>query len=172
MIEIFFLKKNTSFKDASDNVQFFILIGLLFGVYSPGLATIFISIIMIFVYHIMGVFKFKSDIWRSGEAILNVMSTEAFGKSFFANMFNKNSLFKKLISWGTIFFQVTFPLCILDHRICIIYLICGFLFHLSIMYIMKLHNFFWVFISTYPCLYIVSLKSEKYVQLFFSDFLY
>lgn len=160
--EIIFFKKNINFKDASDNVQFYILSGLLISQFSPKFGLIIIVTVMLIIYHMMGFFKLKSEIWRKGDAIFNVINTETFGMPLFALFLKKNYKIKIISSWTIILLQLTFPFCLISQEICFFYLISGFVFHLFIMVVMKLHNFFWVFVSTYPCIYILSINLEKY----------
>lgn len=159
--EAYYFKKNINFKDASDSVQFFILLGLLLSQQNPILGIFFITLIVIVIYHLMGFFKLKSELWKNGDAIFKVMNTESFGSPAIALSLRNNPSVKKTISWGIILLQLTFPLSLVNQEFCLFYLLFGFVFHLMIMIVMKLHNFFLVFISTYPCIYFATLIIEN-----------
>ena len=162
--EIVSFNSDFLYKDTSDKIQFQILIGLTVVFFSISLALCYITSIIMLTYFFTGINKMKSKSWRNGDAIFQVINTESFGNEKLSELIYHKTNKQKIISWSLILFQFTFPICVLNSKICIIYLIIGFVFHFFNMIILKLHNFFWVFISTYPCIYIMSLKIESFLE--------
>ncbi|WP_394363726.1 HTTM domain-containing protein [Flavobacterium oreochromis] len=154
-----FLSYFRLYSDTSDKLQFFTLIGLIIGFsYSNYLGILFIALNVLVIYFFTGINKIKSKPWLNGSAIFMVMNIETYGNKKIAKFLYKKKYFQKILSWLIILFQLSFPLCLINKNFCIIYLTLGFIFHLSNMIIMKLHNFFWLFIATYPCIYYLSLR--------------
>jgi hypothetical protein len=102
-------------------------------------------------YFISGYAKLISPLWRRGEAIRAIMSTEMYGNRTFANALDRWPLLCSLLSWAIIIWEVLFPLGILcgaDVRH--VFLAIGVVFHISIAFIMGLNVFAIAFIGCYP----------------------
>ncbi|MFD2909767.1 hypothetical protein ACFSX9_13600 [Flavobacterium ardleyense] len=123
----------------------------------------FIGTISILSYFFTGYNKLKSKSWMKGIAIEQVLSTDFFGNEIYYSFLIKNKFISRLLNYTAIIFQLLAPLTIFSSKFAIGFFIVGFIFHFSIAVVMNLNNFFWVFVSTYPCIYILSLKVENYL---------
>lgn len=163
LYNFFFLSYFRLYSDTSDKLQFFTLIGLIIGFsFSNYWGILFIASNVLMIYFFTGFNKIKSKPWQNGSAIFMVMNIETYGNKVIAEFLYKKKCIQKIISWLIILFQLSFPLCLINKKVCLAYLALGFAFHLANMIVMKLHNFFWLFIATYPCIYYVSLKMSLF----------
>lgn len=122
----------------------------------------FIGTLTLISYFFTAFYKLKSKSWKNGVAIEQVLSTDLYGNEKYYSFLINHKFLSRFLNYSTIVFQLLAPLTIVSSKFTLIYLILGFVFHLSIALIMNLNNFFWVFVSTYPCIYILSIYTEKY----------
>lgn len=170
IIQAFLHIRNESLFNLADKYVLNILLSLSFFYFFNNSIIIqqsslfFIGILTIVAYTFTAVFKLMGESWRTGTALEQILSTDLYGNELYFNFLNKNKIMSKAINYFVIFFQLLAPLTILSSKFTIVYIIIGFFFHLSISVVMNLNNFFWVFVSTYPCIYFVSLKIEQYLN--------
>lgn len=137
--------------DISDKLALIITFGLFLGfILDKNLALIFISLNVVLIYFFTGLKKLYSKEWRNGEALFLITNTEYYGNYHLAKLFNNSKVTKIVISWYIILIQLSFPLLFLDIRLLFFYLLNGIIFHFSLFVIMRLYNFFIVFIMSYP----------------------
>ena len=104
-------------------------------------------------YFTSGFAKLVSPIWRGGEAMIGIVDTVSYGNKVFARLLVKNATLSKLLCWSVIIFECAFPLLAFTGvQTTIIFIVTGIIFHLSIAIFMRLNNFFWTFIATYPAI--------------------
>ena len=151
--------------DTSDRLMLIVLLGVFICfTYKYNAGLIFISVNSLLVYFFTGYKKLISSLWRNGDAIFIIMNTEIYGKYNIASFVKDKKKLRLIICWSTILFQLTFPLTLFNEYILITYLVLGLFFHLFIAITMKLHNFLYAFISTYPAIYFLSIYFSNWVQ--------
>jgi hypothetical protein len=149
--------------DGSDQMQTIIFASLTIFYLSSDLLVktcciFFICFQALIAYMIAGYAKLGSSAWQRGTAIYDILNTQSFGNQAFAQILEKNTLLSRAICWSVITFECAFPLLVFTGvRTCLLFIVAGILFHLSIALFMGLNTFFWSFIATYPAI------------LFFSD---
>jgi hypothetical protein len=126
-------------------------------------SILFIGLLVIIAYFFTAFYKLKSELWRKGLAIEQIISTDLYGNEKYYTFLRNHRFISRFLNYSTIIFQLSAPLTIFSSNFAIAFIIIGVFFHLSIAIIMNLNNFFWVFVSTYPCIYFVSLKFENFL---------
>ena len=108
-------------------------------------------------YVTAGTVKAMHAEWRAGRAITAILSTELFGHRGFAAQFRSAPSLAFVVCWAVIAFECGSPLYALaSPASCIIFLTCGLLFHVSVAVTQGLNLFVWVFLATYPAVFITS----------------
>jgi hypothetical protein len=145
--------------DGSDQMLSIIFITLFAQSLFPSDKTInkiclwFISVQSLSSYFIAGIAKAFSKVWLKGEAVSLIMTTESYGKKYFAEILIQYPVLGKLATWITIIMECTFPLVLLGNPVLlIVYFVWGITFHFLNSIVMGLNVFIWAFISTYPAL--------------------
>jgi hypothetical protein len=110
----------------------------------------FIAMQLVLSYIISGGAKLISTQWRSGTAIVGILSTYTYGTEITRRVFRKNNFFSKTVCWFTILIECLFPLILfLDGAAFDIAIAVGILFHLSIAIVMGLNDFVFSFTAAY-----------------------
>ena len=149
--------------DGSDQMQLVILTSLtvFFWTIDPDIKRIalwFIAAQSILSYLAAGYAKFASPIWRSGKAMSGILATDNYGSLLLSSWLGRFPVLSPVVCWLVIVFECVAPVLVFAGPIlCLAFLICGLLFHLTIAVIMGLNNFFWSFGATYPALLFLSL---------------
>lgn len=168
-IQLFLHLRNDSLFSLADRFILSILLGLSIyyyfdtSIYIQNLSLSFIAFLTIISYFFTSFYKLKSELWRKGLAIEQILSTDLYGNEKYYTFLINHKLISRFLNYSTIVFQLSAPLTLFSSKFAIVFFIVGIVFHLSIAIIMNLNNFFWVFVSTYPCIYFVSLKLEKFL---------
>jgi hypothetical protein len=128
---------------------------LLFYMSSDPLAKtdclLFIGLQVLLAYLTAGVVKVKSSAWRSGTALGNILQGARFRNEKVSHMVRKYPLLAKIVCWSIFTGECLFPLLVLTGtQSCLLVLVAGILFHLTIALVMGLNSFFWSFVATYP----------------------
>lgn len=160
--KILFLIYFKLYTDTSDKAQFFVLLGLLIGLYNEFDGIVFITLNVVMIYFFTGCNKLMSKEWRNGNALFMIMNTETYGNELIAKFFANNKKISLFVCWNLILVQLGFPFSLLNQNVCLIFLLISFTFHLFNLVILKLHSFFFLFISTYPCLYYFSSSNNLF----------
>lgn len=148
-------------KDGSDQMAAVIVIALFLGRLGPAsetsmqLAMWFIALQSCLSYLASGVAKAAGPLWRSGEAVRRILATRLYGDAPVAAWLSKRPAAARLLAWGTILFEVTFPFAVFSGSPGVVAatLGAGVLFHLGIARFMGLNSFLPVFTATYPALW-------------------
>jgi len=108
-------------------------------------------------YATSGVAKLGSPLWRSGEAIPQIMSTLAYGNGLAARALCSSLALRRTACWSVILFETCFSFSVLagPHGLLGV-LAVGLLFHVSCAILMGLNCFLWSFLATYPALIFTS----------------
>jgi hypothetical protein len=142
--------------DGSDQMQAVVWVGLAIYSMAPGtdageLALLFIGAQLTLSYVAAGVAKLISYEWRSGAAILGILSTESYGHPVLHRLLD-TPLRAKVICWSVIAFEVGFPVLAISNEwglaLAIAAAVC---FHVGIAMAMGLNGFMWAFPAALPC---------------------
>jgi hypothetical protein len=98
-----------------------------------------------------GLSKLSSADWRTGDAIVGIMSTEGYGHRLALQLFESHPLISKIVCGAVIAWQIAFvPLSFVSVETLAAVLIIGCFFHVLNAFFMGLNVFFWTFIALYP----------------------
>jgi hypothetical protein len=105
-------------------------------------------------YFTSGAAKLISPIWMSGNALVRIMATTAFGSELGVRLASINPGLTRVLCRATVIAEVLFPFLVFGPRwMLIAFFVWGFSFHLANAVFMGLNTFLWAYISTYPALY-------------------
>ncbi|MFE2880164.1 hypothetical protein ACFXG6_25120 [Streptomyces roseus] len=100
---------------------------------------------------VAGVAKLCGEDWRSGRALIGIMTTERYGLPALGQAFTRRPGISRILGWGIIAFESSFFLIFLGYRpIVYAYLGLGLLFHVGVAFSMRLGNFLFSFAPAYP----------------------
>jgi hypothetical protein len=118
----------------------------------------FIAAQVILAYFASGVAKAVSPIWRNGQAMTRILSTEGYGTPSLAKLLAGHPKLDRLLCWSVICWEILFPLVLIVPRPLIIALLSvGVFFHLSCAIVMGLNRFIWAFCGCYPAVWATAL---------------
>lgn len=118
------------------------------------LAVWFISSQLMLSYVTAGIAKLRSPVWRQGEALAGILSTEVHGHPVAAAGLRQFGIASKAAGWGVMIFECAFPLLFFGPQwMAVAALAVGLVFHVACAATMGLNNFLWAFPATYPCMY-------------------
>lgn len=110
-------------------------------------------------YVIAGVAKLVSPDWRSGKALIGILSTNGYGNQTVYEVLRRKTWLAAVLCWGVIVFECTFPVVLFAGPVtATAFLLAGVAFHGGIALIMGLNNFFWAFIAAYPAVFVCALR--------------
>ncbi|MEK6554885.1 MAG: HTTM domain-containing protein [Bdellovibrionota bacterium] len=152
-----------SFNGGSDYMTSILLLFVSLGLFFPesmaAVALWYIAFQSTLSYFKAGFYKLKAQNWRSGTAAREFIISPIYERSQLLETLMKSPVFSRLSSWGIIFFEITFPVCLFHQNLAALYLAAGFLFHLLNAYVFGLNRFVFAWIATYPALYYCSFRS-------------
>ncbi|MCI2229953.1 hypothetical protein MC378_12315 [Polaribacter sp. MSW13] len=154
--------RHKSANSAADQMQIIILFGITIFAYDVNsvvnqASIYFIAVQSTISYVTAGYHKITSPVWRSGNAILQVMGTDTYGHIPFRDFLFRNRLIVYLLAWGTILLDFFFFLALISPVIAMIFIALGTLFHIANAYFMGLNSFLYVFPASYPCILYTSI---------------
>lgn len=150
-----------TFNGGSDYMTVLILLAHFFGGIS-GHKTVqavflwYIAVQTVLSYFLAGMAKLREKEWRSGVAISKLLTYSNYVVSENATKLSKNPILCKMASIILLVFECTFPLAILDWKVCFVYLTVGFFFHLENYLDLGLNRFFFAWIAAYPAVFYLS----------------
>lgn len=109
----------------------------------------FIFAQLILSYGVAGVAKLLSADWRSGRAIVMIVSTRSFGLGS-ASFFTRHIWLAKVVCTSIIAYEILWFAAPLNKEVMLILMALGVIFHFSNSWIMGLNLFPWAFLSAYP----------------------
>ena len=122
-------------------------------------ALFFIAAQASLAYSTSGIAKLISRVWRSGDALPQVLSTSAYGNARASRVLRTRPAVASVACWSVMLFETFFPLCVLagpGGMLCV--LAAGVVFHASCAAVMGLNCFFWSFVATYPAIVFTSTR--------------
>ncbi len=121
----------------------------------------FVSAQLMLSYFIAGIKKLFSPTWRTGEALIFIFRTDAYGHPLIYRLVANSVAIRNIATWSVIGFETCFPLIIFGNASCLwIFLGIGFCFHLMNALFMGLNNFLPAFVSAYPILLYSMLSTQ------------
>lgn len=97
--------------------------------------------------------KIVGSRWRSGEALIAILSTRL-GHPVLAKALRARPRLSQLLCWSVLLWELAFPLVLLaPARWALALLASGVLFHASVAAIMGINTFLWAFPATYGALF-------------------
>ncbi|QTE21836.1 HTTM domain-containing protein [Polaribacter cellanae] len=108
-----------------------------------------IMIQICFIYFFAGLHKLQGEVWQNGTALYYILNSNDFSPTILNQFITSSLLVVKLLTWFTIFFQLTFPILVWIPKLRKPYIILGIILHLGIFFMMKIDNFSFVMISCY-----------------------
>lgn len=107
-----------------------------------------------FGYFVAGAAKLASPVWRSGEAVIGVLSTHCYGHDRMYQWLRRHPRVAQAGCWAVMLFEVAFPLVfVLPPPFAAGLLVAGVAFHAGCAVFMGLNNFLFAFVATYPLLW-------------------
>jgi hypothetical protein len=143
---------------ASSSFTLLILSCLLLGSFFPEQKILFLYYIAaqtILSYFLAGLFKLFQRGWRNGTYLQSFLSLSAYApdtslKSFFV----ERPWLMKTASWLVILFEILFPVALVSPIVMGLFCLSAATFHWVNFKVFGLNRFFWLWISTYPLLFI------------------
>ena len=137
-------------------------IGTLSGIHTPvaELCVWFLAGELTLSYLIAGVAKMRSPLWRKSYALNGIFSTRIYGHEAIYHLVTKHSFIPLILCWGTLVFELGFPMALLSQELCIMFCLAGIGFHLFNAIFMGLNTFLFSFLATYPAFIFCMLKLQ------------
>lgn len=157
--------------DGSDSMTLIIVTALTIASFFPSgnmvqyASLYFIAGQVLLAYTTAGILKAKCAIWARGDALEQILSTQAFGVNWVASILQKNKRFSRWLNWLVIGVECTLPLILIaPQEIAFVILIIGFMFHLTAALMMGLNGFVWAFLAGYPALFWVNQWTTNFLN--------
>lgn len=115
------------------------------------------------IYFFAGLHKLQGDVWRNGTALYYVLNSNDFSPTIFNQYITKSLFIVKLLTWFTIFFQLTFPFFVWFKKSQKLYILLGVILHIGIFFMMKIDNFSFILISCYS-IFLSNSIYNKYID--------
>jgi len=148
--------------DGGDQMMLVVASGLAVALLIPGrvaqtIALDYIAAQLLLSYAIAGAAKAISPVWRSGSAIIGIMSTINFGVPRFGGFLRDHPRLARALCWSVIVCECGAAIAILAGTPGAIAIItAGVLFHITVALVMGLNLFPWSFGATYPALLLLA----------------
>lgn len=160
---IFYSKFRRNINGASDSLTTIVLTCLWLSTLSKNLAVAsmyYIAIQVLVSYFIAGLVKVKQPSWRDGSTLDHFMSLEKYAVSPSAkSLLSGRQWMVFIAAWSVIIFELSIPAAFFFPSIFKVFLILGAFFHLANYFFFGINRFFWLWVSTYPLLYHLSISN-------------
>lgn len=116
---------------------------------AAGLWLITAQLVLSFL--VAGAAKLLGPEWRGGRALPGILTTHRYGSPWVAGMLTRAPVLSRLMCWGVIGLELTFPVVLLGiPALTVAYLAAGLSFHVGVAMAMGLNNFLYTFGAAYP----------------------
>lgn len=146
--------------DGADQMSFLVLVTIFFGsaiTSDPDLQRVgawFVALQLALSYLVSGVAKLISPEWRSGTAVIGILSTYTYGTRLTRRVLTTRRPLSRAICWAVIATEIALPFGLLFGEVgVVVALAVGLAMHLSIAVVMGLNDFVWGFAAAYPFFY-------------------
>lgn len=143
--------------DGARQMTVVVLTGALLASVAPATGAVarialgFVAAQLVLSYTVSGVAKLVSSQWRSGTAVVDILSTTAYGSPPLHAFLHRHRRLALATCLGTIAFEAGFVVIVLAATPApALLMVLGAAFHGSIAVAMGLNNFFWAFTAAYP----------------------
>lgn len=129
-------------------------------------ALFFIAAQASLAYATAGLAKLVSPVWRSGEAIAQILSTMTYGHEQAAVALRSSRVVSIAVCWSVVLFETLFVSWLLlgpDGALAVVAV--GLAFHAGCAVLMGLNCFFWSFAATYPAIILTSTRLGPLIDL-------
>ena len=156
------LRWRGSFNGGADYMTAVVLLGAFIASCFPESENVqlasfaYISVQVVLSYFLAGIAKAKQQKWRDGRAITEFALHSYYAVDPRTKRLAKKPFYANFAAKMILIFECTFPLALLDPRICLVYICIGFFFHLENYFILGLNRFLFAWLAAYPALYYVS----------------
>jgi len=124
----------------------------------------FIAAETMLAYITAGVVKARNHRWRQGTALTHILSTNLFKCPLFLEVFAERQKLNRALCRSVIVFECAAPLLVLlGPAGCLVFIVMGVVFHLSIAAAQGLNLFVFAFFATYPALLFTSADFARAV---------
>jgi hypothetical protein len=142
-------------EDAADQMARMLLIGgaTAYAIGSPRAQVLFLwfaAIQLCVAYLSAGISKLSATAWRRGDALIGILSTDAFGRRCWTEALLTRRSIVRCAAWSTICFECAFPLAFASSTLLTLLLLVGVAFHVGVAAIMRLNTFLFAFLAAYP----------------------
>jgi hypothetical protein len=102
-------------------------------------------------YLTAGISKLSATEWRRGDALADILSTDAFGRRAWTGALFEHCTAARSVAWLVVGFECTFPLVLVGQAwLTDLLLIAGVAFHVGVAALMRLNTFLFAFVAAYP----------------------
>ena len=135
------------------------------GVQSPvGIGcAYFLGLQTVFSYFKAGWVKIRHPGWRSGETLQEILNTPQLGAPSRARHWSHKINTMKILSWALLTFELLFPFTLLFKTTLLIAMILAICFHILNIWLFGLNRFLWIWVASYPLLWILALQLQSLV---------
>lgn len=110
-------------------------------------------------YVTAGAGKMASGSWRTGNGLADLARSPLYCSPGLAGWIGRHPIAARIGAALVIAFQLTFPLVLVSGWPgCLVFLAAGLVFHLSVVFLLRLVPFLWAWTSTYPALIYCALR--------------
>jgi hypothetical protein len=148
--------------DGADQMTLVVATGVAVALLVPDhgaqmLALDYVACQLLLSYLVAGIAKAISPAWRSGRAIVGIMSTIGYGTPAVGAFLKRHPPLAGAACWAVIIFECSAVLLVLAGVPgAVVIIVVGLGFHISIALLMGLNNFVWSFGAAYPALLLLA----------------
>lgn len=145
------------YNGGSDRMTLLLLACLLLARVLPGerwpeVAVGYLAVQLVLSYAISGWVKLMNPDWRSGQALKDILEFSNYPVCESLRRWSEAPRLLLILSWGSMTFEVLFPLSLISATSLQVALAVAALFHLANACLFGLNRFLWIWLAAYPCL--------------------
>jgi hypothetical protein len=104
---------------------------------------------LLVIYFVAGITKANAEVWFNGTALYYILLNERFCGTSFNPWLVQHSLFVTMGTYGSMFWEISFPFLVFNKRFRIPVIIYGMLMHIGIYVLMMINEFEMIFMVMY-----------------------
>jgi hypothetical protein len=116
------------------------------------LALGYLALQLLLSYFVSGVAKLASAEWRAGRALIELFAVSSYPASESLRGLARYPRALALLGYATLFFELAFPLALVDARALAVALVAAASFHLANAALLGLNRFVWAWLAAFPAL--------------------
>jgi hypothetical protein len=118
----------------------------------------YLAVQAVLSYTVAGLVKLRNADWRRGRALQKFLVGPPYDPPELFAAVSKNPQLAVIGSWTILLFEVSFPLALLNPKVCTAYIAAALVFHLLNVATFGLNRFLFAWAATYPALYFCSAQ--------------